>query len=82
MGNDNKEGAGQQQQDGGWSLEELKQQKGSTKGCMRRIKNLVESNTGLSHTELDCRLGIVESYYKQIGFFPKIQVGQISTRCT
>ena len=69
MGNDNKEGSGQQQQDDGVSMEELKQQRGSSKGCMTRIKNLVESNTGLSHTELDCRLGIVESYYKQASHF-------------
>lgn len=47
-------------------IEELKQQRSSTKGSITRIKNAVESKSStLSPTELECRLGILESYFKQ-----------------
>lgn len=53
------------------SLEELKQQRASTKQSMTRIKNLIEANgrgdgKPLSTTELKCRLSIAEAYFKQI----------------
>lgn len=47
------------------SLDELKQQRSCTKGNITRIKNLVEKSTNLTPTELECRLGILESYFKQ-----------------
>lgn len=48
-------------------LAELKAQRGSTKACISRIKNLVEnSKDTLSSTELECRLGILEAYFKQM----------------
>ncbi|XP_055911761.1 uncharacterized protein LOC129945849 [Eupeodes corollae] len=46
------------------SLDELKTSRASTKGSITRIKNLVDSRV-LSTTELECRLGILESYFKQ-----------------
>ncbi|XP_075159166.1 uncharacterized protein LOC142232296 [Haematobia irritans] len=51
------------------SLEELKQRRASSKGSMTRIKNVVEGKNILSHTELECRLGIIESYYKQASYY-------------
>lgn len=53
------------------SLEELKQQRASTKKNLTRIKNLIEANgrgdgKPLSATELKCRLSIAEAYFKQI----------------
>ena len=36
-------------------------------GSTTRIKNVVDSN--LSHTELGCRLGIADFYYKQALFY-------------
>ena len=49
------------------TLDELKQLRASSKGSITRIKNVVDSN--LSHTELGCRLGIAESYYKQALYY-------------
>ncbi|XP_055916442.1 uncharacterized protein LOC129949183 [Eupeodes corollae] len=49
------------------TLDELKQQRASTRGSITRIKNIVESSSNvLTATELECRLGILESYFKQI----------------
>lgn len=53
------------------SLEELKQQRASIKKNISRIKNLVESSLQssaktLSAPELKCRLGILDSYFKQV----------------
>ncbi|XP_061400515.1 uncharacterized protein LOC133336248 [Musca vetustissima] len=53
------------------SLEEAKQQRANTKKSITRIKNQVEANARgegrtLSSAELKCRLGILESYFKQI----------------
>ncbi|XP_055855666.1 uncharacterized protein LOC129918921 [Episyrphus balteatus] len=49
------------------NLEELKQQRASTRGSITCIKNIVESTAYvLTSTELECRLGILESYFKQI----------------
>lgn len=53
------------------TLEELKQQRASTKKSMTRIKNLIEASgrgegKTLSATELKCRLSIAEAYFKQI----------------
>ncbi|XP_055909761.1 uncharacterized protein LOC129944394 [Eupeodes corollae] len=58
------------------TLDELKQQRASTKGSISRIKNIVESNSNaLTSTELECRLGILESYFKQIlAYQTKIEV--------
>uniref|UniRef100_A0A1I8PRY2 CCHC-type domain-containing protein n=1 Tax=Stomoxys calcitrans TaxID=35570 RepID=A0A1I8PRY2_STOCA len=61
------------------TIEELKQQRGSSKGSMTRIKNVIESNTSLSHTELECRLGIIESYYKQASFYQN-QIERLSPK--
>ena len=47
------------------TIEELRQQRGSSKGSLTRIKNSIESNRHLSQVELECRLGVVENYYKQ-----------------
>lgn len=47
-------------------IEEIKAQRASTKGCMTRIKNIIESKgDNLTAAELECRLGILESYFKQ-----------------
>ncbi|XP_075167714.1 uncharacterized protein LOC142239839 [Haematobia irritans] len=51
------------------SLEELKQRRASSKSSITRIKNVVEGKNTLSHTELECRLGIIESYYKQASYY-------------
>ncbi|XP_037930807.1 uncharacterized protein LOC119665651 [Teleopsis dalmanni] len=51
------------------SLEELKQQRASTKGRITRIKNIVENNKTLSSTELECRLGMLDAYYKQVSYY-------------
>ncbi|XP_067616447.1 uncharacterized protein [Eurosta solidaginis] len=53
------------------SLEELKQQRASTKKNISRIKNIIDSSLRpggkpLSTAEYKCRLGILESYFKQI----------------
>ncbi|XP_065365522.1 uncharacterized protein LOC135958548 [Calliphora vicina] len=53
------------------TLEEVKQQRANTKKSITRIKNQVEANgrgegKTLSSAELKCRLGILESYFKQI----------------
>lgn len=49
------------------SLDDLKQQRSSTKGSITRLKNYVESKSDiLTATELECRLGILESYFKQV----------------
>ena len=53
------------------TLEEAKQQRANTKKSITRIKNQVEANARgegktLSSAELKCRLGILESYFKQI----------------
>ncbi|XP_073814581.1 uncharacterized protein [Musca autumnalis] len=63
------------------SLEELKQQRGSSKGSMTRIKNIIESNSSLSHTELECRLGIVESHFKQASYYQS-QIEKLSPKDT
>ncbi|XP_037823684.1 uncharacterized protein LOC119612042 [Lucilia sericata] len=52
-------------------LEEVKQQRANTKKSITRIKNQIEANgrgegKTLSSAELKCRLGILESYFKQI----------------
>lgn len=49
------------------TIKELKQQRTSSKGSIIRIKNSIDAN--LSHTELGCRLGIIESYYKQALYY-------------
>lgn len=60
------------------TLEELKQQRASSKGSLTRIKNIVEANNvDLSQTELECRLGIVESYYKQAAYY-QTQIERLS----
>ncbi|XP_067613910.1 uncharacterized protein [Eurosta solidaginis] len=53
------------------SLDELKQQRANTKKNITRIRNIVEASlrTGgkvLSTAEYKCRLGILESYFKQV----------------
>ncbi|XP_075150712.1 uncharacterized protein LOC142224812 [Haematobia irritans] len=51
------------------SLEELKQQRTITKKNISRIKTVIEANAknkNLSVADLKCRLGILESYFKQI----------------
>ncbi|XP_037805276.1 uncharacterized protein LOC119599551 [Lucilia sericata] len=53
------------------TLEEVKQQRANTKKSITRIKNQIEANgrgegKTLSSAELKCRLGILESYFKQI----------------
>ena len=53
------------------TLEEYKQQRASTKKSITRIKNIIEANgrgegKPLTSAELKCRLGILESYFKQI----------------
>ena len=53
------------------TLEEVKQQRANTKKSITRIKNQIEANgrgegRTLSSAELKCRLGILESYFKQI----------------
>ncbi|XP_037952450.1 uncharacterized protein LOC119682944 [Teleopsis dalmanni] len=48
-------------------LSELKQQRASTKASISRIKTFVKGKSNsLSQPELKCRLGILESYFKQI----------------
>lgn len=48
-------------------LADLRTQRSSTKGCITRIKNIIETKLStLTYTELECRLGILESYFKQI----------------
>ncbi|XP_055838616.1 uncharacterized protein LOC129906742 [Episyrphus balteatus] len=46
------------------TLENLKTNRASTKGRISRIKTLLETKT-LEFTELECRLGILESYFRQ-----------------
>ena len=46
------------------TLENLKTNRASTKGSISRIKTLLETKT-LEFTELECRLGILESYFRQ-----------------
>ncbi|XP_059223205.1 uncharacterized protein LOC131996995 [Stomoxys calcitrans] len=47
-------------------MTELKQLRSSTKGNIGRIKNfIVKKGSALSIEELECRLGILESYFKQ-----------------
>ncbi|XP_049316915.1 uncharacterized protein LOC125779686 [Bactrocera dorsalis] len=53
------------------SLDELKQQRTSTKKNITRIKNIIDASLRpggkvLSVAEYKCRLGILESYFKQI----------------
>ncbi len=53
------------------SLDELRQQRASTKKNITRIKNIVDASLrpggkALSAAEYKCRLGILESYFKQI----------------
>lgn len=53
------------------SLEDLKQQRAITKKNISRIKTVIEANAKgegktLSSPELKCRLGILDSYFKQI----------------
>lgn len=51
------------------SLEELKAQRSSSKGSITRIRNIVEGNSNLAITELECRLSMVETYYKQASYY-------------
>ena len=51
-------------------IDELKQQRASTKKNLSRVKKIIEQSASgekkkLSALELKCRLGIVESYHKQ-----------------
>lgn len=49
------------------SIETLKNCRSTTKGCITRIRRLVEQkHDTLSLPELECRLGILESYFKQL----------------
>ncbi|XP_036346859.1 uncharacterized protein LOC118756405 [Rhagoletis pomonella] len=53
------------------SLDELKQQRANTKKNITRIKNIVDASLRpggktLSAAEYKCRLGIFESYFKQV----------------
>ncbi|XP_055388149.1 uncharacterized protein LOC129616520 [Condylostylus longicornis] len=48
-------------------IEKLKTQRASAKSSLTRIKNIVENKKeSLSLPELECRLGILESYFKQL----------------
>ncbi|XP_037943125.1 uncharacterized protein LOC119675975 [Teleopsis dalmanni] len=47
----------------------LKQQRASCKGSLTRINNQIDSTKQLSYIELECRLGLVKSYYKQSTYY-------------
>ncbi|XP_037931114.1 uncharacterized protein LOC119665925 [Teleopsis dalmanni] len=51
------------------NIDELRQQRASSKGSLTRIKNIIDASNNLSPTELECRLGMVESYYKQASYY-------------
>lgn len=61
------------------SLEEVKQQRSLTRKNMSRIRTIVEASANksgkiLSPIELQCRLGILESYFKQgLGYQTQIE---------
>lgn len=46
---------------------------------MTRKKNIIDSNASLSHTELESRLGIIESYYKQASYYQN-QIERLSPK--
>ncbi|XP_055909824.1 uncharacterized protein LOC129944422 [Eupeodes corollae] len=62
-----KDEASQSEQSVGKTLADLKGLRASSKGNLSRTKNLIiQKGSTLSEPELECRLGILESYFKQI----------------